>query len=183
MIRRLPQCERLTELGYEVVCLTDDIDEFLMKILWQIDEKELKSISEADLDLENEEEKEKLDQAKEADKDLFGAMKEALAGRVSEVIPTTRLKSHPVCLTSSGGVSLEMERVLQAQPGAEEMPMKAERVLELNISHPVYEKLQGLEADKLKDYASLLYNQALLIEGFPVEDPIEFSNAICRLMI
>jgi len=183
-IKRLPQCERLSDMGYEVICLTDDIDEFLMKILWQVEEKELKSISEADLDLEDEEEKKQLESAKESGKELFEAMKEALEGRVAQVVPTTRLKSHPVCLTSSSGVSLEMERVLQAQPGAEgEMPMKAERVLELNISHPVYEKLQVLDASQLKDYAGLLYNQALLIEGFPVEDPVEFSNAICRLMV
>ena len=182
-IKRLPQCERLTDLGFEVLCLADDIDEFLMKILYQIEEKELKSISEADLDLENEEEKEKLEKEKEAGKDLFEAMKEALGEKVSQVVPTTRLKSHPVCLTSGTGISLEMERVLQSQPGAEELPMKAERVLELNINHPIYAKLQAVEGDALKDYANLLYNQALLIEGFPVEDPVEFSNAICRLMI
>ena len=182
-IKRLPQCERLSELGFEVLCLTDDIDEFLMKILHMVEEKELKSISEADLDLENEEEKEKLEAEKESRKDLFEAMKEALDGKVTSVVPTTRLKSHPVCLTSGTGISLEMERVLQAQPGAEDLPMKAERVLELNIAHPVYEKLQVIEGDALKDYANLLYNQALLIEGFPVEDPVEFSNAICRLMV
>jgi molecular chaperone HtpG len=182
-IKRLPQCERLSDLGYEVLCLTDDIDEFLMKILYQIEEKELKSISEADLDLEDEAEKEKLEEEKESRKDLFEAVKEALDGKVTSVVPTTRLKSHPVCLASGTGVSLEMERVLQSQPGAEELPVKAERVLELNINHPIYAKLQGLEGDTLKDYANLLYNQALLIEGFPVEDPVEFSNAICRLMI
>ena len=166
-----------------MLCLTDDIDEFLMKILWQVKEKELKSISEADLELENDEEKEKLEQEKESGKDLFQAMKEALGDKVSQVVPTTRLKSHPVCLTSATGISLEMERVLQSQPGAEELPMKAERVLELNIDHPIYGKLQAVEGDVLKDYANLLYNQALLIEGFPVEDPVEFSNAICRLML
>ncbi|MCL2300719.1 MAG: molecular chaperone HtpG [Firmicutes bacterium] len=182
-IKRLPQCERLTDLGFEVLCLTDDIDEFLMKILWQVEDKELKSISEADLDLENEEEKAKLEQEKQAGKSLFEAMKEALGDKVSQVVPTTRLKSHPVCLTSGTGISLEMERVLQSQPGAEGLPMKAERVLELNINHPIYAKLQGIEGEVLGDYANLLYNQALLIEGFPVEDPVEFSNAICRLML
>ena len=180
-IKRLPQCERLTELGYEVVCLTDDIDEFVMKMLWQVEEKELRSISEADLELESEAEKEALAQARAAGEELFTNMKEALDGKVSEVAPTTRLKSHPVCLTSSSGVSLEMERVLREQPNAADFP-KATRVLELNIAHPIYEKLKALEPEQLKDYASLLYNQALLIEGFPVEDPVEFSNAICRLM-
>jgi len=182
-IKRLPLCERLTELGYEVLCLTDDIDEFLMKMLHQVDDKELRSVAEAGVELESEEEKAKLEEARKEDKDLFEALKEALGGKVAEVAPTARLKSHPVCLTSRSGVSLEMERVLQSQPGAEELPpMKAERVLELNINHPVYAKLGGLEPERLGDYANLLYNQALLIEGFPVEDPVEFANAICRLM-
>jgi len=182
-IKRLPQCERLSDLGFEVLCLTDDIDEFLCKMLWQVEEKELRSISEADEDLESEEEKQALDKEREERTDFFEALLKALDGKVTSVVPTTRLKSHPVCLTSGTGISLEMERVLQSQPGAEELPMKAERVLELNINHPVYAKLQGLEGDVLGDYANLLYNQALLIEGFPVEDPVEFSNAICRLMI
>ena len=182
-IKRLPLCERLTELGYEVLCLTDDIDEFLMKILHQIDDKELRSIADADVELENDEEKAALEKARKADESLFAAMKEALEGKVDQVLPTARLKSHPVCLTSGSGISLEMERVLQSQPGAEDLPpMKAERVLELNVNHPVYAKLAGLEPEQLKDYANLLYNQALLIEGFPVEDPVEFANAICRLM-
>jgi molecular chaperone HtpG len=182
-IKRLPQCERLTDLGYEVLCLTDDIDEFLCKMLWQVEEKELRSIAEAGEDLENEDEKKALAQEKEERKDLFEAIKESLEGKITQAVPTTHLKSHPVCLISGTGISLEMERVLQSQPGAEDMPMKAERVLEFNINHPIYAKLQGLEADVLKDYANLLYNQALLIEGFPVEDPVAFSNAICRLMV
>ena len=182
-IQRLPQCERLTDMGFEVLCLADDIDEFLCKMLWQVEEKELRSISEADEALENEEEKQALEKEREERKKLFEALVKALDGKVSNVVPTTRLKSHPVCLTSGAGISLEMERVLQSQPGAEELPMKAERVLELNINHPIYAKLQALEGDTLGDYASLLYNQALLIEGFPVEDPVAFSNAICRLMV
>jgi len=183
-IKRLPQCERLTEMGYEVLCLTDDIDEFLCKILQQVEEKELRSILEADLELESDEEKQALEQESEARADLFTALQEALGERVARVAPTAKLRSHPVCLSSSGGLSLEMERILQAQPGSEEaeMPMKAERVLELNINHPIYEKLQKLEADALKDYAYLLYNQALLIEGFPVENPVEFAEAMCKLM-
>jgi molecular chaperone HtpG len=182
-IKRLPQIERLTDMGYEVLCLTDDVDEFLMKMLHTAEEKELRSVSDADLELETEEEKQTLADTREADQALFAAVAEALGDRVSAVVPTARLKSHPVCLTSgSEGVSLEMERVLQSQPGAEDIPLKAERVLELNIHHPVYEKLKALPQDQMPDYAALLYNQALLIEGFPVEDPVEFSNAICRLM-
>ena len=184
-IKRLPQCERLTEMGYEVLCLTDDIDEFLCKILHQVEEKELRSILEADLELESDEEKQALEQESEARADLFTALQEALGERVARVAPTAKLRSHPVCLSSSGGLSLEMERILQAQPGSEAAdmpPAKAERVLELNINHPIYEKLQQLEADALKDYAYLLYNQALLIEGFPVENPVEFAEAMCKLM-
>ena len=184
-IMRLPQCERLTEMGYEVLCLTDDIDEFLCKILQQVEEKELRSILEADLELESDEEKQALEQESEARADLFTALQAALGERVSRVAPTAKLRSHPVCLSSSGGLSLEMERILQAQPGSEAadmLPVKAERVLELNINHPIYEKLQQLETDALKDYAYLLYNQALLIEGFPVENPVEFAEAMCKLM-
>lgn len=183
-IKRLPQCERLTDMGYEVLCLTDDVDEFLFKMLWQVEEKELRSISEADEELDSDDDKAAVEQAREESKALFDAMKEALGEKVSQVVPTARLKTHPVCLTSGTGISLEMERVLQSQPGAQDAPpMKAERVLELNIRHPIFEKLKALEGSQLGDYAELLYNQALLIEGFPVEDPVEFSNAICRVMI
>ncbi|MDR0531763.1 MAG: molecular chaperone HtpG [Oscillospiraceae bacterium] len=181
-IKRLPQCERLTEMGYEVLCLQDDIDEFLCKTLHSIEDKELHSIAEAELELESDEEKKRVDEAREAQRQLFERMKEALEGRVAEVAPTAKLKSHPVCLRSSSEISLDMERVLQAQPGAQALP-KAERVLELNIDHPIYGKLQRLEPEQLKDYANLLYNQALLIEGFPVEDAVEFASAICRLMV
>ena len=184
-IKRLPQCERLTNMGCEVLCLTDDIDEFLCKILHQVEEKELRSILDADLELESDEEKQALEQELEARKDLFAAMREALGERVSKVVPTAKLLSHPVCLRSDSGISLEMERILQSQPGAEgeDLPMKAERVLELNMHHPIYTKLAELDAEALKDYAYLLYNQALLIEGFPAEDPVEFAQAICKLMV
>jgi len=181
-IKRLPQCERLAEQGAEIICLTDDMDEFLMKMLWQVDEKELKNVNDADLDLESDEEKAQLDQAREADQAMFEALKNSLGERVAVVEPTTRLKSHAVCLTSASEVSLDMERVLQSQPGMEDAPMKAERVLQLNVNHPVYAKLQQLDGEQMADYATLLYNQALLIEGYPVEDAAEFSNAICRLM-
>jgi len=183
-IGRLPQCERLKEKGCEVLCLTDDIDEFLCKILHQVEDKELRSILEVDSELESDEEKKALEQELEARKDLFIAMQEALGERISRVAPTARLRSHPVCLSSGSGISMEMERILQAQPGAEgeDLPMKAERVLELNMNHPIYSKLQKLDAEALKEYAYLLYNQALLIEGFPVEDPVEFAQAICKLM-
>ncbi|MDR2525448.1 MAG: molecular chaperone HtpG [Oscillospiraceae bacterium] len=185
-IKRLPQCERLTEKGWEILCLTDDVDEFLFRILREIEGKELRAVADAGEELESEEEKTALESAKENAKTLLAACKEALEGKVAEVTLTTRLKTHPVCLGTQGGVSLEMERVLQSQPGAEGAPpLKAERVLEINANHPILQKLTAIQedADTLKRYALLLYNQALLIEGFPVEDAVEFSNAICSLMV
>ena len=184
-IKRLPQCERLAEKGWEILCLTDDVDEFLFRMLHEIEGKELRSIAEAGEELESDEEKKQLGETREAAKDLLEALKEALEGKVSEVTLTARLKTHPVCLSAAGGVSLEMERVLSSHPGGEDMPLKAERVLEINANHPIREKLATLldQPETLKQYALLLYNQALLIEGFPVEDAVEFSNAICGLMV
>ncbi|MDR1465524.1 MAG: molecular chaperone HtpG [Oscillospiraceae bacterium] len=186
-IRRLPQSERLEEKGIEILCLTDDIDEFLLKILHEYEGKEFRSISDAGLELESEEEKKSLEQQAETKKPLLEAMKEALAGKVDDVCLTARLKSHPVCLATQGGVTLEMERILSAQPGAAgQPPVKASRVLELNATHPIMERLTALQTEnpaKVKDYASLLYSQALLMEGFPVEDPVAFSNMICELMV
>ena len=108
-------------------------------------------------------------------------MKDALGDKVTDVRLSSRLKSHPVCLSSEGGLSLEMEKVLNSMPN--DQKVKASRVLELNPNHPVFEALEKkFEPEKVKDYAGLLYDQALLIEGLPIEDPVSFSNAICELM-
>lgn len=180
-----PQTEMLKDKGYEILYCTDEIDEFAIKIIGAIDEKQFKSVSSDDLGIEETaEEKEALEKQAEENKELFEAMKEALTGKVSEVRVSQRLKSHPVCLTSNGEISIEMEKVLNSIP-ANNDKVSAEKVLEINANHKVFESLKAVFAedkDKVKDYAKLLYNQALLIEGMPVEDPIEFSNAICNLM-
>ena len=183
-IDRLPQTELLKEKGYEILYLTDSIDEFALQVMREFDEKQFKSVSGEDLDIEeSKEEKEAAEKQEEESKDLLEFMKESLDGKVSEVKLSHRLKSHPVCLTSKGGLSIEMEKVLNAMPTDEKV--QAERVLEINAKHPVLEKLKkeyDTDKDTVKKYTALLYDQARLIEGLPIEDPVEFSNAVCELM-
>ena len=183
-IDKLPQTELLKDKGYEILYMTDDIDEFAVQILHEFDGKEFKSVSAEDLEIEETaEEKEKAEKQAEESKDMLEAMKDALDGKVAEVRLSQRLKSHPVCLTTKGGLSIEMEKVLNAMPM--DQKVKSERVLEINAGHPVLETLKkSYEADKdsIKMYAELLYHQALLIEGLPVDDPVAFSNSICELM-
>lgn len=183
-IDRLPQTELLKEKGYEILYLTDSIDEFALQVMREFDEKQFKSVSGEDLDIEeSKEEKEAAEKQAEESKDMLEFMKESLDGKVSEVKLSHRLKSHPVCLTSKGGLSIEMEKVLNAMPTDEKV--QAERVLEINAKHPVLEKLKkeyDTDKDTVKKYTALLYDQARLIEGLPIEDPVEFSNAVCELM-
>lgn len=183
-IDKLPQIELLKEKGYEVLYLTADIDEFALQMMRDYQEKEFKSAAGGDLELEEtKEEKEKVEKQAEEKKDLLAFLKESLGDKVAEVRLSSRLVTHPVCLTSGGGLSLEMEKVLNAMPV--DQKVKAERVLEINAKHPILEALSSVyetDKDKAKEYGELLYNQALLIEGFPVEDPVAFSNAICGLM-
>lgn len=183
-IDKLPQTELLKDKGYEILYLTDDVDEFALQILREFEEKEFKSVSAEDLEIEeSSEEKEAAEKQAEESKDLMEYMKEALEGKVAEVRLSQRLKSHPVCLTAKGGLSIEMEKVLNAMPMDEKV--KAERVLEINAKHPVLEALNKIYKDDkeaVKEYAGLLYDQALLIEGLPVEDPVAFSNAVCKLI-
>ncbi len=185
-IEALPQAERLKDKGYEILCFTDSVDEFAIKMLETYSEKAFKNISADELDLETEEEKEQIKQKAEENKAVLDAMKEALGDKVKSVVLTNRLKSHPVCLTTEGQITLEMERVLSAMPGAEGMPVKAERVLEINAQHPVFATLCGLlesDGEKLELYTELLYAQALLIEGMKLDDPVAFSNGVCSLMV
>ena len=183
-IDRLPQTELLKDKGYEILYLTDDIDEFALQMMREYDEKQFMSVSSEELDVEESgEEKAAAEKQAEESKDLLEFMKEALDGKVSEVRLSQRLKSHPVCLTSKGGLSIEMEKVLNSMPVDEKV--QAERVLEINAGHPILETLkQQYESDRetLKKYAAILYDQALMIEGLPVEDPVAFSNAVCELM-
>jgi molecular chaperone HtpG len=183
-IDRLPQTEVIKDKEYEILYFTDNIDEFAIKMLNEFDGKEFKSVSDEDLGLESDEkENEAAKQETEDNKALFDFMKEKLTEKVSDVRLSQRLKSHPVCLTSGGSISIEMEKIINAMPSEDKI--KADKVLEINASHPVLEALKNaFENDKEKagSYTELLYNQALLIEGLPIEDPVAFSNAICDLI-
>lgn len=182
-IARLPQTEMLKDKGYEILYLTDNVDEFALKMLDKYDEKDFKNISSDELNLETEEEKKEAEKQVEDNKEMLDFMTEALDGKVKAVRLSQRLKSHPVCIASEGAITLEMEKVLNAMPATEKV--QAQRVLELNANHPIFAKLTELyqnDQEKLKSYAQLLYTQAMMIEGFPVEDPVAFCNQICELM-
>ncbi len=183
-IEQLPQTELVKDNGFEILYLTDSVDEFAVKALRSYKEKEFKSVSADDLGLENTEKKEEIKAKAEENSDLLKDMASALDGKVTKVILSQRLKSHPVCLTSEGEISLEMEKVLNAMPT--DQKVHAQRVLELNPEHEIFGKLKALgesgDKDTLSKYAKLLYDQALLIEGMSIEDPVEFSNLICELM-
>lgn len=182
-IDRLPQTEAVKEAGYEILYLTEDVDEFAIKILANYNEKEFKSVSSSDLGIENESDTKAENDAKDENKDLFEFLKASLEGKVSDVKATTRLKSHPVCISSAGELSLEMEKVLNAMPT--DQKVKAERVLEINISHPIFEKLKSLyqsDKDAVKKYANVLYCSALLIEGINIENPVAFTSDLCDIL-
>lgn len=184
-IENLPQTELVKDKGFEILYCTENVDEFALKALNAYNEKQFKSVSAADLNLESEEEKEEIKAKSEESKDMFKCMTDALKGKVTNVRLSTRLKTHPVCIVSEGEISLEMEKAINSMPGNENK-IKAERVLEINPDHEIFNKLKNLEEtdkDKLGKYAELLYSQALLIEGMPVENPVEFSNLICELMV
>ena len=185
-IEMLPVFEKVKDKGYEVLYFTQDVDEFAIKVMMQYKDKKFKSIADGDLDLESEEEKEESKKTAEESKEMFDFMKEALGGKVKEVRLSTKLKSYPVCLSSEGQVSIEMEKVLNSMPQNENNKVTAEKCLELNAGHPVFGKLKELYAsdkDKLTEYTKLLYSQARLIEGLDVEDPVEFAKLICSLMV
>ena len=185
-IDKLPSAELVKDKGYEILYLTDNVDEFALQVMMNYKEKAFKNITQGDLNLETEEEKKAVEEKKEANKDLLETLKEALGDKVSDVILSTRLKSHPVCLSTDEGMSFEMERVLSQMPNGNPYGLKATRILEINPNHAIFNALQTLfdkDKEAVKKYADLLYNQAMLIEGFEVEDPIAFSNAICDLMV
>ena len=184
-IEMLPQLEKIKDKGYEVLYFTQDVDEFANKVMINYDGKPFKSISDADLDLDTEEEKEEAKKLDEENKDMFAFMQEAIADKVKTVRLSKKLKTHPVCLSSDGSITIEMEKVLNAMPQNDGNKVKAEKALEINPNHPIFEKLKDLYAndkDKLKDYAKLLYDQALLIEGMSIDNPVEFANLVCELM-
>lgn len=179
----LPQTERIREKGYDILCLTEDVDEFALKMLRTYDEKEFRSVSSDGMNL-TDEEKELQKSKSDENKDLLTFLKESLGEKISSVAVSARLTKHPVCLTTEGELSLEMEKVLSQMPGAD--APKAKRVLELNADHAVFAAMRSLfvtDREKLKVYINLLYTQALLIEGLPIDDPVAFSNDICSLMV
>lgn len=180
----LPQTELLRDKGFEILYLTDDIDEFTLKSMQNYKEKEFRSVSDADLDIEDDSDKEEIKKASEDNKSLFDFMKEHLGDNVKEVRLSNRLKSHPVCLTTDGGISLEMEKVLNAMPNNEEK-IKASRVLEINANHPIFEALIQAyteDKDKAAKLTDVLFAQASLIEGIAVDDPVAYANAVCSLI-
>lgn len=181
---KLPQTELVRDKGYDILCMKDDVDEFVVKIMDSFMEKHFRSVSDKDLDIATEEEKASFKKKEEEHVDLLTAIGTALEGLVKSVRLSNKLKNSPVCLSSDGPVSIEMEKVLNAMPVSDGESVKAERVLEINPDHPVFASLTALpEGDpRIKDYARLLYDQALLIEGLPIEDPVAFSNSVCALM-
>lgn len=179
-IEKMPQTEMVLDKGYEILYFTEDVDEFAIKMLMNYKEKEFKSVSSGDLGIESEEENKK---ENEENKGIFEAMKEALGEKISAVKASSRLKNYPVCLSSEGEVSIEMEKILSAMPNNQ--GVKAQKVLEVNTNHEVFNSLKdALEnyKDKFNLYTKLLYNQALLVEGLSIEDPVDFTNDICKLM-
>lgn len=179
---KLPQTELLADKGYEILYFTDDVDEFAIKIMMKYQDKDFKSVSGGDLGIDDDTTDDEA--AADQHKDLYAAMKDILGDKVHGVKASKRLKNHPVCLTNEGEISIEMEKVLNAIP-ANEAKIEASKILEINPQHEVFAVLMDAYAndrDKLKLYTDLLYNQALLIEGLPVEDPLQFADNICKIM-
>ncbi|MGF7186882.1 molecular chaperone HtpG [Desulfitispora alkaliphila] len=181
-IEKLPQTELVAEKGYEIFYFTDEVDEFAIKMLAAYKEKEFKSVSDGDLGIELEEDQKDVSE-EDGKKEVFEFMKDLLSDKVKEVRASKRLKTHPVCLATEGELTIEMEKTLQSMPNSQ--GVKAEKILEINMNHQVFSALQEAfenDKEKLKLYTNLLYNQALLIEGLPIDDPVEFTNDMCRIM-
>lgn len=181
-IAKMPQTELVQDKGYEILYFIDEIDEFAIKMLMNYKEKEFKSVASGDLGIEDENNKEAEETTAEH-KELFEHMKQVLSGKVKDVKVSTRLKTHPVCLSAQGDVTIEMEKILKAMP--DNQNIQADKVLEINPNHDVFKALtKAFEQDKEKAdlYTNLLYSQALLIEGLPLEDPVAFTNDMCKVM-
>ena len=182
-IEKLPQAELVSDKGYEILYFTDDVDEFSIKMMMAYKDKEFRSVSGSDLGIEFDDKKNISDSEEKGNKELFEHMKSILSGKVKDVRASVRLKNHPVCLSNEGELSIEMEKVLNSMPNSP--GIKAEKVLEINTDHEVFKSLKEAyekDKEKLNLYTNLLYNQALLIEGLPIGDPVEFTNNICKIM-
>jgi molecular chaperone HtpG len=183
-IEKLPQIEMVSESGFEILYFTDDVDEFAIRMIMAYKEKEFKSVSSGDLGIEAEEKDEATKVDEKESTELFEQMKSVLSGKVKDVRASKRLKNYPVCLSNDGDLTIEMEKILSAMPNGENV--KADKVLEININHDMFKALkESFEKDKDKFdlYTNILYSQALLIEGLPISDPVEFTNNICKIMI
>ena len=183
-IKRQPQIEKLLDKGYEVLYFTNEIDEFSIMMMRDYDGKQFKSAQQADSSIETDEEKQKKEELQKDNSDMLAQMKEALDGKVTDVRISSRLKSNPVCLVADqGGISMEMEKYLSQLPEGEKA--KANKVLEINPEHAIFKVLQKIhdkDAEDFSKYTDILYQQALLIEGFPVDDPVDLANKICDLI-
>ena len=185
-ISMLPQVESVLAKGYEVLYLTEDIDEFCVQILRNYENKDFLNVCTDSLDLGDEEEKAQLKEENDKSEELFKFIKESLGDKVAKVRYTNTLKNHAVCLSSEGAVSVGMEQILNKMPGAEGQNIKAETVLEINMEHPIKDKLLSLyesDKDKLAEYSKILYAQARLINGLSLENPAEISDLVCNLMV
>ncbi|MRN54779.1 molecular chaperone HtpG [Paenibacillus monticola] len=183
-IEKLPQTEIVADKGYEMLYLTDDIDEFAIKVIATYKEKEFKSVSSGDLGIEADESEKPTEAEESENKELFEAMKGILSGKVKNVKASKRLKTHPVCLSTEGELTIEMEKILKSMSTGQDV--QADKVLEININHEVFHSLKAAsetDKEKLSLYTHLLYNQALLIEGLQVSDPVQFTNDICKIMV
>ena len=183
-IDMLPQVDGIKDKGYEILYFTENVDEFVIQVLQEYEGKKFANVCADNIDLETTEEKEELEKVNEENKDMFEIMKEAVAGEIDKVRFTHKLKNHPVCLTSEGALSIGMEKTLNAMPNNEEN-VKAQTILEINENHPIAQKVKDLFAnnkDELKDYTKVLYSQARLIEGLPIENPTEISNLVCKMI-
>lgn len=183
-IQKLPQMEKINDKEIEVLYFLDDVDEFMINIMQNYADKPFKSVNKGDLDLDSEEEKQALNQKQEENKNMLEAMKTALNAKVKDVRISSRLKQNPICLVSDDGLSIEMEKILSQGPNAQQI--KANKILEINPEHAVFQTLKDINdnhPELLADYSNILYDQALLIEGMPIEDPVAYANKICDLMI
>jgi molecular chaperone HtpG len=182
-IEKLPQTELVADKGYEILYFTDDVDEFAIRMIMTYKDKEFRSVASSDLGIETAENESCSDSDEQDNKALFEEMKKLLSAKVNDVRASKRLKNHPVCLANEGEITIEMEKILSAMPNNQNL--KAAKVLEININHDVFRALKEAYAndkEKLSLYTDLLYNQALLIEGLALTDPVEFTNNICKIM-
>ncbi len=185
-IEMLPQTDAVKDKGFEILYLTENVDEFCLKMLGEYEGKKFVNICDNELNLDTDEEKKELETENEQAKEMLDSMKATIGDKISSVRFTNKLKKHPVCLTSEGGISLEMEKTLNAMPGGGDKSIKAQIVLEINANHPIAEKLKTVFADdkeSFEKYAKLLYGEACLIGGLDLADPVEHSNLVCELMM